>query len=68
MQNGLHEKNLTVSEAAEALGLRAGTMRAWILRRKIGYLKIGRAVRIPESTIRRILEASFVPPRNGGQR
>ena len=55
------DRLLTVSEA-DLLGLRVATIRAWTLRRKIGYSKLGRSVRIPESEIDRLVKAGFVPP------
>lgn len=55
------ERPRTVSEAAEELGLSVHTVRAWIASRRLGYLRLGRAIRIPASEIRRILEKSLVP-------
>jgi excisionase family DNA binding protein len=55
---------LTVKQAAEALGLAPATVRAWILQRRLGYHKIGGAVRIPINEIRRVLKESFVPAQN----
>jgi excisionase family DNA binding protein len=63
VQNGADE-NLRVPEAAKLLGVKEPTVRAWILNRKIGYRKIGAAVRIPMSEIERINESGFVPARN----
>lgn len=54
-------ENLTVDQAAQALGLRPATVRAWIWRHRIAYHKIGSAVRIPMSEIRRILDESLIP-------
>jgi excisionase family DNA binding protein len=51
----------TVPEAARALGISTHTIRAWIAQRRIGYLKLGRAVRVPQSEIDRILRESAVP-------
>lgn len=48
-------------EAAVALGISVHTVRAWIAQRRIGYLKLGRSVRIPQSEIDRILRESAVP-------
>lgn len=54
---------LTIEQAASSLGLKVPTIRAWMLRRKIGFVKVGqRATRIPSSEIRRIVEAGFTPP------
>ena len=57
------DKPLTVREAAEALNLSQATIRAWLLHRKIGFVRLGRAVRIPDSEIYRILEEGTVPAR-----
>ena len=53
---------LTVREAAAELNLSPATVRAWLLRRKIGSLRLGRGVRIPASEIRRLLEDNYAPP------
>jgi excisionase family DNA binding protein len=55
---------LRVPEAAERLGIQSSTMRRWIFKRKIGYVRLGgRAIRIPISEIEKLLEAGFVPAR-----
>jgi excisionase family DNA binding protein len=52
----------TVEQAAGQLGLKVSTVRSWVLRRKIAYHKVGgRAVRIPQHEIDRLLEESRVP-------
>jgi excisionase family DNA binding protein len=56
-----NEQARTVREAAEELGLSPATIRAWIRRRKIGYVRLGRAVRIPVTEIRRLLDQGMVP-------
>lgn len=39
---------LRVSEAAQLLNVREGTIRAWIFRRRLAYVRVGnRSVRIP---------------------
>ncbi len=58
------DKPLTVRETAEALNLSQATIRAWLARRKLGYLRLGRAVRIPTSEIRRLVDEGTVPPRD----
>jgi excisionase family DNA binding protein len=55
-----NEPARTVKEAAEELGLSPATIRLWIRQRKIGYVRLGRAVRIPPSEIRRIVERGTV--------
>jgi excisionase family DNA binding protein len=57
------ERHYRVSEAAELLGLKESTLRKWFLLRKCGYRKIGAAVRVPESEIKRLLNGNYVPAR-----
>jgi len=58
----LSSKNLlTVVEAAAVLGIKEATVRAWILRRKITYVKLGRVVRIPAKELRLLIERAVVP-------
>ena len=56
---------ISVTQAASDLGLSVHTMRAWISQRRIGYVRLGRAVRIPESEVLRLLEEGFVPAKRG---
>ena len=51
----------TVAEVALALNLSVSTIRSWIFQRRIGCVRMGRAVRIPDAEINRLLEAGFVP-------
>jgi excisionase family DNA binding protein len=60
-------KPLTVREAAEALNLKEVTIRAWLARRRIGFVRLGRAIRIPAAEIERLLAENAVPARDGGQ-
>lgn len=50
----------TIREAAEELGLSPATIRTWIRQRRLGYLRFGRAVRIPAAEIQRIVERGTV--------
>lgn len=50
-----------VSVAAEALDVSKHTIRAWIASRRIGYVRLGRAVRIPDEEIDRLKERGRVP-------
>ena len=56
---------LNVDEAAQLLGLKSATVRAWILRRKIDYVRVGRAVRIPAEAVKKFIERNTVPAREG---
>jgi excisionase family DNA binding protein len=55
---------LTVQQAAALLGLKESTIRAWLLRRRIEAVRVGRrAIRIPASAVQRIIEAGTIPAR-----
>jgi len=55
---------LTVPEAAARLALRESTVRAWILRRRISKVRVGRrAVRVPAAEIERLIREGTVPAR-----
>lgn len=56
----MRDELLTVRQAAEALSLSIHTIRAWIADRKIGYVKLGKAVRVKRSEIDRVLTAGSV--------
>lgn len=51
----------TVEQAAGELNLSVHTIRAWIARRKIACVRLGRAVRIPQHEIIRLVENGTVP-------
>ena len=54
---------LTVAEAAWELGLKASTIRAWLLRRKnITFVKVGRCVRIPREEVLRLIRENTILP------
>lgn len=55
------QKLLTVNQAAELLGLAPVTLRSWISLRRIGVVRLGRAVRIPQAEIERLVERNTVP-------
>ena len=60
----LSSKNLlTVAEAAAVLGIKEATVRAWILKRKITYVKLGRVVRIPAKELKMLIERTTVRSR-----
>ena len=53
-------KLITIREAAERLGLKESTIRKYILKRQIAYVKPSvRAVRIPIEELERILAAGL---------
>jgi excisionase family DNA binding protein len=50
-----------VEQAAADLSVSVHTIRAWIARRKIGSVRLGRAVRIPTTEIARLVEQGTTP-------
>ena len=50
----------SVGEVARQLGLKEGTIRRWILLRRIDYIKVGSAVRIHASEVERIIQEGRV--------
>jgi excisionase family DNA binding protein len=54
---------LTVKQAADALGLKVATIRAWVSRRKLPRVNCGRAVRIPAQAIAEFIERNTIPAR-----
>jgi excisionase family DNA binding protein len=52
---------LSVNEAAERLGLKPATIRAWLLRRKLPRVNCGRAVRVPAGAIAEFIDRHTVP-------
>ena len=62
--NGL----LTIAEASAMLRLRPSTLRAWVLRRKLPYCKVGRLVRIRRADVEALIITSLVPARLAAER
>jgi excisionase family DNA binding protein len=56
-------KLLKTRDAAVALCLSEKTIREWIANRRIGSVRLGAAVRIPETEIARLIEAGTTPAR-----
>jgi len=54
---------LKVPEAAEILSLSQKTVWQWIGERRIGVVRLGRAVRVPLSEIDRLMEEGTTPAR-----
>jgi excisionase family DNA binding protein len=55
----------SLPQAAEELGVSVNTLRAWVYRRKIGYVKVGRSVRVTDETIQRIIDRGTIPAIEG---
>ena len=54
---------LTVSEAAALLRLKPSTMRAWVHRRRIPFVKLGGRVLFRRSDLEAVIAKSVVPVR-----
>jgi excisionase family DNA binding protein len=54
---------LTCAQAGEAMGLKEATIRVWIARRKLAFVKLGRAVRVPSEAIEEMITDNTVPAR-----
>ena len=52
---------LTVKQAAEELGLSDRTVWAWVYARKLGVVRLGRCVRIPQSALEELIQVGSVP-------
>jgi excisionase family DNA binding protein len=54
---------LSVPESAEYLGLKVPTVRAWILRRRISFVRLGRRVFLRKETLDRLIAEGTVAAR-----
>jgi excisionase family DNA binding protein len=65
--NMVHKNDelLTVLETSAELNLSAGTIRAWLLSRKLAAVRLGRAVRIPRSELQRLIDEGTTPAKTG---
>jgi excisionase family DNA binding protein len=59
---------LTLAEASSLLRLKVSTLRAWILHRRIPYVKVGRLVRVRRADVDAVIAASVVPARPAASR
>ncbi len=58
---GMGKRPLNVREVAGALGLSESTIRSWLAQRRLGFVRLGRAIRIPVEEIDRVLAQGAVP-------
>jgi excisionase family DNA binding protein len=52
---------LTIREVAKHLGLREGTIRAWLRQRRLPRVSCGRAVRVPAKAVHDFVRRNTVP-------
>jgi excisionase family DNA binding protein len=55
-----NNRPLNLREAADALGLSVRTLRAWIARKQIKHVRLGRAIRILPRDVEELLRRSTV--------
>ena len=54
---------VTLDEAAKQLGVSIAAVRDWRFRRKhLAFVKVGRAVRVLQTSIEKLIERQTVPP------
>ena len=56
----MEKLRMGVEEGAEYIGVRPSTMRSWILKKRIPYLKIGRRVLLRRADLDALLDRSLV--------
>jgi excisionase family DNA binding protein len=61
LETNEHARLLSIAEVAMRLGLRETTIRAWLGRRRIGKVKLGRRTLIPAQEIERLISENFTP-------
>ena len=52
----MKDETMNINEAAELLGVKPATIRAWCLRRKLRYFKSGRCVRFRREWLEEFIE------------
>ena len=52
----------TVAQAAIEMNVAKSTVRAWLAQRRLGYVRLGRSIRVPEAEITRFIEEGSTPP------
>ena len=52
---------LTVRQTSEALNLSEACVRSWVAQRRLGIIRLGRAIRVPRQEVDRVLAAGAVP-------
>ncbi len=53
----------TVAEAAVEMNVAKSTIRAWIAQRRLGHVRLGRAIRVPAAEITRVMQEGYTPAR-----
>jgi len=61
-------ETLDIKAAAELLGIKPSTIRAWCLRKKLPYFKAGRCVRFRREWIEQFIEQNTTHPTSDRKR
>jgi excisionase family DNA binding protein len=57
---------LTVDEASEVLRLKPSTVRSWVLKRRVPFIKLGSRVFLRLGDLHALIEAGFKPAQTNG--
>jgi excisionase family DNA binding protein len=57
------DRLVTVREAAERLSIREGTIRLWLVQRRLPSVRCGRCVRVPLKALQEFVRQNTVPAR-----
>ena len=57
-----HQQLLTVHEASEVLRLKPSTVRSWLLKRRVPFVKLGSRVFLRRADLQALIETGFRPP------
>ena len=61
------DKLMSIPEFAQCLGVSNSCIRRWVLERRVGFVKIGRLVRIPATEYERIVAEGTRVARHAGE-
>jgi excisionase family DNA binding protein len=61
MEMTSQKRMVSVRQAAEELGLSVACVRKWIAERRMEYVRLGRAIRVPGSEIDRLIAEGTIP-------
>jgi len=62
------EPLLNINQAAQLLGIQPWTLRAWVCRRRIPFVKVGRLVRFDKAKLQRWVEEHTYEPEREDQK
>jgi excisionase family DNA binding protein len=60
-EQSLRTKLLTINEASEVLRLKPSTVRSWLLKRRVPFIKLGSRVFLRMADLQALIEAGLKP-------